>query len=300
MHVYWGGGESGKAHLKHYAMHNDKTVLIWHQGNKSITKIYTTVHHQSVYWRDESVRKIVYHYIDGFRKCEKKTDSIYQHLPYKHNKSSMVQKDDRTTYYQLKRKRNYTQDEIKKYTQIEYINTNLYFDILKFVDQIGQEIPREELDYDDIFKDVDLLIFIPPEHVVEDNVELFQSSVNVIPYKSNILDCTIGRLDLFLSAFQESPFTDERENDLLESYYSDKNIIWNHLDEYKRQEDNVIRLLKKYDIPYQMFDLDTDSYKDTFGWEIELPRDYTHRRESWQDSERYTIIENIAKEYVSR
>ena len=68
MYVYWGGSDSGKAHMKHYAIHNDKTQLLWNKSNKRITKIYNTVHYQGVYWRDETNRKIIYHNIDGFRK----------------------------------------------------------------------------------------------------------------------------------------------------------------------------------------------------------------------------------------
>ena len=154
------------------------------------------------------------------------------------------------------------------------------------------------LDYEDIFKDVDLVSAIP-EYVIEDNIELFQSSIHIIPYKSNRLDSMISKLDLYASAFLER-FEDERDADLLEAYNTDKNIIWNYLDEYDRQQNNIIDLLKKYNISYQMFDLDSDSYKDVFGWEIELPRDYTHRKESWKDNERYAMIHDIAKEYVQR
>ncbi len=295
MFVYWGYCDSGKDHIKNYAIHNDKTVLIWHEGRKSIQKIYTTVHHQGVYWRDETVRRIIYHYIDGFRKCEKKANSIYTKIPYKHTSSSINPNNSRSNYYhsnyyQLKKNRNYSKDDIKKYSQIEYINTNLYYDIISsYIKQICEDIPREAHDYGEIFKDVDLVSFVPPEYVIEDNVELLKSSINIVPYKSNILDCIISKLDLYTGV-----------DDLLEVYNTDKNIIWNYLDEYNKEQDNVIDLLKKYNIPYQMFDLDTDSYKDTFGWEIELPRDYSHRKDSWQDNERYDMIQDIAKEYVQR
>ena len=40
--------------------------------------------------------------------------------------------------------------------------------------------------------------------------------------------------------FRENPFEDQRDDDLLEAYNSDKNIVWNYLDEYDRQQDNVI------------------------------------------------------------
>ena len=87
---------------------------------------------------------------------------------------------------------------------------------------------------------------------------------------------------------------------MLELYNTDKNRVWYWLDEFNRQEDDIITLLKKYNIPYRMFDLDTDRYKDVFGWEIELPKNYTHRKNSWQNNDRYAIIQDIAKEYVQR
>ena len=92
----------------------------------------------------------------------------------------------------------------------------------------------------------------------------------------------------------------EDDNDILEVYSIDKNRIWNWLDEFTKQHDSTIAMLEEYNIPYQMFDLDNDSYKDTFGWEIELPRNYTHRKDSWQNNDRYAIIQDIAKEYVQR
>ena len=282
MYVYWGGSDSGKAHIKHYAIQNNKTQLFWHEKNKKILKTYSDVHYQTDYWRDETVRKIIYHYIDGFRKCEKKSDSIYHHTHYEY----------KNNYIKLKRKRNYSKDDIRKYSQIEYINTNLYHDIItRYINEIGEVIPREMLDYEEIFKDVDLVSKIPPEFVIQDNVALFQSSINIIPYKSNILDSIMSKLDLF---------ENHESDDLLKAYNSDKNVIWNYLDDYDKNQERIIDLLKKYDIPYQMFDLDHDSYKDTFGWEIELPRDYTHRKYSWQKNDTYAIMENIAKEYVQR
>ena len=213
-------------------------------------------------------------------------------MQFKTNKSSMNPKNSRSSYYEVKRKRNYSKDDITKYSQIEYINTNLYHDIItRYINEIGEVIPREVLDYEEIFKDVDLVSKIPPEFVIQDNVALFQSSINIIPYKSNILDSIMSKLDIFES---------HESDDLLKAYNSDKNVIWNYLDDYDKNQERIIDLLKKYNIPYQMFDLDHDSYKDTFGWEIELPRDYTHRKYSWQKNDTYAIMENIAKEYVQR
>ena len=84
MYVYWGGVDSGKAHLKHYAMLNNKTNLLWDLIGKYIKKIYTTTHHYESNWRDETIHRIIYHNINGLRKCEKKENRIYQFETYAH------------------------------------------------------------------------------------------------------------------------------------------------------------------------------------------------------------------------
>tara|TARA_Y100001973_G_scaffold65535_1_gene95794 strand:+ start:3345 stop:4235 length:891 start_codon:yes stop_codon:yes gene_type:complete len=296
MYVYWGGVDSGKAHLKHYAMLNNKTNLLWDLIGKYIKKIYTTIHHYESNWRDETIHRIIYHNINGLRKCEKKENRIYQFQSYAH-KSSAIDPKNISHGIRGNKRKGYSTDDIKKYTQIEYINTNIYFDIIsKHVNQICQNMDREILDYDDIFKDVDLLTFIPPEYVIQDNINLFQSSINIVPYKSNKIDSIISKLDGFADFHPHL----EYNVDLLDLYNTDKNRVWDWLDEFNRQEDNIITLLKKYNIPYRMFDLDNDRYKDVFGWEIELPNNYTHRKNSWQNNDRYAIVQDIAREYVQR
>ena len=49
---------------------------------------------------------------------------------------------------------------------------------------------------------------------------------------------------------------------------------------------------RKYDIPFQYFDLDLDSYKDKTGWEIEIPRTYSYFDHTW-DEEKYKKVEQI-------
>ena len=296
MYVYWGGVDSGKAHLKHYAMLNNKTNLLWDLIGKYIKKIYTTTHHYESNWRDETIHRIIYHNINGLRKCEKKENRVYQYESYSHKNSAI---DPNAAFHGIRgnKRKGYSVDDINKYTQIEYINTNIYFDIIsKHVNQICQDMDRKILDYDEIFKDVDLLTFIPPKYVIQDNINLFQSAINIVPYKSNKIDSIISKLDGFADY---QPHL-EYNLDLLEVYNTDKNRVWYWLDEFNRQKDDVIELLKKYEIPYIMFDLDTDSYKDVFGWDIELPRNHTHRKSSWQNNERYAMIQDIAKEYVQR
>ena len=59
----------------------------------------------------------------------------------------------------------------------------------------------------------------------------------------------------------------------------------------------VQKMFKKYDIPYEMFDLDIDSYTDFFGWELDMDRKYSWRGKNWV-GERHEKIVSIAKEYI--
>ena len=65
--------------------------------------------------------------------------------------------------------------------------------------------------------------------------------------------------------------------------------------------DNTISTLRMNNIPYQMFDLDNDNYTDVYkGWDIQLPRDYTHLKQCWVGcEENYKEVEKMAKEYLS-
>ena len=47
-----------------------------------------------------------------------------------------------------------------------------------------------------------------------------------------------------------------------------------------------------------MFDLDNDNYKDTFGWDIDIPRDYSYNDSIW-NNDSTKKIEDIAKEYIT-
>ena len=49
-----------------------------------------------------------------------------------------------------------------------------------------------------------------------------------------------------------------------------------------------------------MFNLDEDNYEHTFGWGELQYRDLKNHNRIWQRGDRYDILDNMAKEYVSQ
>ena len=298
MFIYWGSYDSGKAHLKHYAKLNNKTNLLWMPNE--IRKIKTITHISEISWTDETIHRIIYHDLDGFRKCEKIENRIWKNhgfaLPDSSINPSIV--EERKDRYWLKSSKNktYSEEHIQKYTQKEYINTSVYFDLItkynKFWgdDGICKPLTHDTLKnhYDEILEDVDLITFILPDWAIDALEDVLRNSVNIIPYKSNHLDSVISKLDHFKS---------QTGDDLFEVYEQNKNLVWRWLDSFQKEMDGIEDKLKQRNIPYRMFDLDTDSYPDTFGWQVDVDRKFSHRGEAWKH-ENYDRIEEIAKEYI--
>tara|TARA_Y100001937_G_C7077038_1_gene311099 strand:- start:272 stop:1189 length:918 start_codon:yes stop_codon:yes gene_type:complete len=301
MFVYWGSNDSGKSHLKNYAKLNNKTNLLW--LNHEIRKIKTQTHIDEITWREETIHRIIYHNLDNeLRKCDKKERRIWRHAEHIHRDSSInpdkIQYGPRNPL--VKKKKGYTKDHIKKYTQKEFVNTTVYFDMILsygggWGDGICKPLTHDVLKdhYEEILEDVDVLSFLLPEWAIDALEDKLRKSVNIIPYKSNHLDSVISKLD----GFKNFRVT-EWGNDILEVYKQDKNRIWRWIDSFQEEMDDIKKNLTRRNIPYQMFNLDEDSYADTFGWEKEISRKFSHRGESWK-CDNYKNIEAIAKEYIS-
>ena len=288
MFIYWGGIDSGKGHIRSLAKLNSKTQLLWLPLR--IIKVITQNHIHEDTWRDETHHQIIYHNIDDeLRKCERKQDRVWRPQKFHHTQNKIQTNKDK--YRERKKGKKYTQEHISKYTQKEYIGTSVYYDIIMTINNEGmcKPITHDVIKdyYDEIFKDVDIMSYILPSWAMRDLAGLLRKSVNVIPYKSDLIDSFVSKMDGFVN-FRES----EYGNDLIEVYNEDRNRVWRWLDSFHEDDEKIKRRLKSYDIPYVMFDLDQDSYTDFFGWELDLDRKYSHR------GERCEKIVEIAKEYI--
>ena len=294
MFVYWGSHDSGKAHLKHYAKLNNKTSLLWMPNE--IRKIKTTTHINEITWTDETIHRTLYHDLDGFRKCEKIENRIWKHHDHA-QPNSTINPSIKEKGTKISTNKIYSEDQIRKYTQKEYINTSVYFDMIakynKFWgdDGICKPLTSDTLKnhYDEILNDVDLITFVLPDWAIDDLEDILRNSVNIIPYKSNHLDSVISKLDHYRNL---------TGGDLFEVYETDKNIVWSWLNAYLAEVDHMKDKLTQRKIPFQMFDLDNDNYPDTFGWQVDVDRKFSHRGASWNHAN-YDRVEEIAKEYIS-
>ena len=318
MNIYWGYDNSGKLHMRYYAMYNGKTIMS--SRHRCIDKQKYTVRNRgltpnNLHWMDYDLHRIFY-FKQGLRlsSCEYKystftklsfvADDAYINPDAVQKNMRMRNRGSNILSYA------FTEDDLKKYMSDEYKGTNIYF--FAFLQQ--SEVKKWEpigyttlnINSNKIFDDVDYIetdgeyhfllqqldsdFSIPPHVLVK-----LKKANNVIPYKSNILDCIVKQIDSFshhtLHKYEETP---------TEIYKRNKNIIWDYLDHERSEPVRIAKLLRKHDIPYRYFDLDTDSYKECFGWEHEIDKEYTSYAPSWQGYEdRFNEVENIAKEYIA-
>jgi len=318
MNIYWGYDNSGKLHMRYYAMYNGKTILTSHHRN--IDKEKYTVRNRgttpnNIHWIDFDLHRKLY-FKEGLRlsSCEYKYSSFMK-LSFSAD-DAYINPDAVQKNIKMKNKSNtiwslgFTESDLKKYMSDKYRGTNIYYFAFLQHCQINKCEPigytTMNINSNKIFDDVDLIMtdgeyhfllqqvdsdFSIPPHVL---IKLKKSN-NVIPYKSEILDCIVKQIDSFshhtLHKYNETP---------TEIYKRDKNIIWDYLDYERNQPVKIAKLLRKHNIPYRYFNLDSDSYKEVFGWEHEIDKEYTSYAPSWQGYEdRFNEVESIAKEYIA-
>ena len=142
----------------------------------------------------------------------------------------------------------------------------------------------------------DLFVPQPHEELFEYQpfIDYFKTCHNIIAYKSNILDITIARVNLFVSAATNKTFNVNVKN-VEDAWYTDKELVFRHLDDFTRNNRNVEQILIDKGIEYDYLNLDDHDYK--MFCETELPR--THGVIGYnKDTDRYKLAVTMAKEYL--
>ena len=88
---------------------------------------------------------------------------------------------------------------------------------------------------------------------------------------------------------------------IVDAYKRDKEIVWNHLDEFTRQQRDIEQALIDYNIPYDYLNLDHDDYS-RFKCDIVLDKKFSHGNFDTTNEEtknNYKLLENMANEYVT-
>ena len=271
-HVYLGLINSGKGQAMYYARTKKKTIAKWKK--RHIVKII----HDST-----------------FQIKEKLFERKIHHTLTRDNDVDSIQREEKDSIYnEPKDNENWIWQEHKM--EAGFMNPNSIWkgrpkgrdDTVHPNQQVIKKIDPSYM------HDVDLLL-LRDFSVITHNIVLFQSTINVIPYKTNLVDSARSKLDKFGTHRAE-----EYGNKLLDVYNKDKNRVWDFLDCYLKDIDDTIMLCKSNNIPYVMFNLDEDNYEDTFGWGELQYRDLTNHNRIWQRGDRYDILDNMAKEYVSQ
>ena len=318
MFIYWGYPCGGKTHVKNYAMINSKNLLSWnHIGHLIRKKKYKVNYHEGIEWVDLNIDHIYYHKnkkYDGLKTnhySEHKIEIFGRGVGqlFSQNNSIITKESilqDRKIIKKVKKSIKYKEDHVEKYTREEYLNTLIYHEMLcRHTKQVCEAKLTDDIlkeHYDEIFDDVDIVThpYMWYEDIVKSNLQRLRTANNIVPFKSNKLHQTITFLDDYpVGRWDNNDGIWTNRSDPVGLFDAPKEKIWAYLDEWNNDINVTTSLLKKYEIPFQYFDLDLDSYKDTFGWDIEIDRTTTYFDNTW-DEERYKKVEIIAKEYLSR
>ena len=277
--TYWGTYSSGKNFLRIHLVCNRKTFLqsalrahgfpVWinHPNTPDTSKFTTT------YFRWDSVNDCVVkvnrekEYRKGSDDPKWWADKVFEHIDvYAHTK---INEDEEEPCWHVG---NYG----------EHVNAHKFADeIIKYKDNIDVLLGINRL--------TNLPITILEDHVLGieelENIRkflssntplydhrlkpLFEDRVNLYPFKNNIHQCLLDRL-LQLHNQRQSWFTKETmmsdiKNNIREIYF--------HLDNIIKKKRVIEQLLIRDGIDYKYFDMDNDSYAETFNLEKEVVRE---------------------------
>tara|TARA_B100000424_G_C22921296_1_gene490181 strand:+ start:168 stop:1019 length:852 start_codon:yes stop_codon:yes gene_type:complete len=270
--IYWGAFDFGKHHLQEYARANRKSYTKW---MKTSAKKYSFTNDKQVkeyYYGNETVR--TEEDIDDSRFELRCYDNYIKYIP--------KPKSDWERQYNKMRK-----DKFRgKFTDItKCLPSDLIF-ALYGVNYQNLQHCNSYNDYQKYINDLGLM--------TDENINFIRNCNNIVPYKENILDSAISKLDKFSDA--KTPF----KHDIVKAYEVNKKFVWIYLDNMLYNHPQWIeRLLQQYDIPYTYFNLDKDNYNEVFGWEIVIDRDITHPNQRWGGlEERYNLVKEIAEDYI--
>ena len=132
-------------------------------------------------------------------------------------------------------------------------------------------------------------------------ISFLKTYKNIVPYKDNLIDSMISKLNLFDPPKQSKKYTNRTGRPIffktiLDAYNRDKEIVWSHLDEFTQRQRDIEQLLLDLNIPFEYFNLDKDSYKDMFDLDEGVQRDRTHPK--FEHNDNWNIIKNMAEEYI--
>ena len=141
-------------------------------------------------------------------------------------------------------------------------------------------------------------LFVPQTHPqlmsYKPFIEHFKTCRNILPYKSDIVDMCIQRINLFESK-ETNKYMNTSVKDVEDAYYTDKELVFSHLDFFTTRNRDVEQQLIDLEIPYEHLDLDT--HDPSILCKKPVPRQHG-RVHVPKDSERYEFARRVVDEYI--
>ena len=288
--VIWGARHYGKAYFNSIFRYNRKTVTQMQIGGKYVSHKWEyhdlDQHHIKYIRYDDSDTITPVIKVDSLS-----SEELLQHRVDKGIKTQEGVEEDYLGYG----KNNPTKTKFKMGTWKEN-NRKLY--------PIYED--HGSVWHDHFFNDLCTCdVFIPQPHpqiFYKPFIEHFNSCHNLVPYKIEMLDITIARINLFVSAATNKTFNVNVKN-VEDAWYTNKELVFKHLDDFTRNNRNVEQILIDNGIKYDYIDLDNHDYK--ILCDNELPRTQstmpslssaTYDKNTY----RYKLASTMAKEYLQK
>lgn len=318
LHVYWGGSNSGKAHLIKYATLNSKSLLKFKQ--------------YQIIKRDFDCRECDYdindrlwwHVVEDCSVYHKRKDENNVRVskftndtvgpthcvPTLQNYSSPGKTDIADTKWERNPNGMYKKSQYVKYMGKEYIDTTIYNKMVA-TNHVGRSLDKivdhkDKFDIDEISENTDLLFLF--SHAFDDDdftddtlyyANHFKNAKHIVPYKENLIDSIASKLD---GVADEGGKLGLVDMNLMDLAMRNKEKLWQYIDSYFEYDKNTIKLLERLNIDYIKFNLDSNAYVETFGWDkYPFKKDFTHICDTFTDQKQFDRWEDcvrLAKAYL--
>ena len=267
MYVYWGGRNTGKSHLKRLCIGSKKTYTDYYRSPYVIKKTIVT----------DKLQRYFYYKIDDSLKIHEKVDEL-------------------SISFKYAEKVNFAGDSIRTKPK----DPSLYESIENgWIERLKHKVSPLKDDMESIWnlvqdsyihiQPLSLLNLYPHKGSFESKptimnthfVDILKQYTHIIPYKSDMVDGHMSKLNMFYSNPEYY-------------YYNKREDLWVYLDTFYNNINHMKFILESHDIPYHMFDLDSDSYA-IMGLDECIPKNYTHP--VYTDPDKEKVLKDISKSY---
>ncbi len=322
--VYWGAVNSGSDHLNRMFGFNQKQHIFFNSSPYKFSKfIYPEPYRQQeyIFYKPRNKDKLEIISVRNTRVKDPFKEETYQYAEFYNFVDKRTYRSQKYCDGQLDLNFDYDRSGIEivegsnlaisysKGNITKTIDLNEYEEYLKHAPETWENYALDDMiDGELLVRPNPLLGFVENNRVHNTTnkiVSLLQETINLVPYKENILDSMISKLNIFNPPKQSKKYTNRTGRPvsfktIVDAYKRDKEIVWNHLDEFTREQRDIEQALVDNNIPYDYFNLDEDNYK-RFNCDIILPRKYSHPNFNLEENEvkkNFTVLENMAKEYI--